>query len=176
MKNIFNLIGFQASWWACIFGTKYQYTFIGPFCMFVFLLIHLIYFRVKKEELILILLVSLIGTLIDTTLAYCGMIVYEGSYLYITFLAPLWITAMWAGFASTVNHSLAWLEEKPFLSFSMGLVAGPLSYFTAERFGVIIINGSAILYTAVLAIIWGFSVTFIFILNKKLKNPLNLSK
>lgn len=176
MKNLFNLIGFQVSWWLCILGTNYQFPYIGPLSMLVFLLIHFLYYRVDKKELILILLVLLIGTLIDTLFAYSGMIDYKGVYSSSILLAPLWITAMWAGFASTVNHSMAWLKEKPLITFLMGLFAGPLAYFTAEKFGIIRINGPTIICTAALAIIWGFSLRFIFILNKNLKIPDNLKK
>ena len=169
MKNLFNLIGFQVCWWLCILGVRFQFPFLGPVCMVVFLLIHCFGFRVEKSELKLILLVSLIGTLIDSMLAYSGIVEYEGTYSSLEWLAPLWITAMWAGFASTVNHSLAWLKERPFITITMGFIAGPVAYLTAEKFGAITMNGSAVMKNSLLAIIWGSSVRAIFIFNKRLR-------
>ena len=44
---------------------------------------------------------------------------------------------MWCGFSATINHSMYWLNNKWMLSFVLGLVFGPLSYITGEKFGAI---------------------------------------
>ncbi len=48
-------------------------------------------------------------------------------------LAPIWILALWANFALTLNHSLAWLQSRPWLAAALGAIGAPLAYFFAAR-------------------------------------------
>ena len=120
MKNLFNIIGFQLSWWACVLGVKYGYSYLGPLLMFLFIVIHFSIFKSQISELKLIVLFAFIGTIIDTAIANTGILIYNGSYSQELLIAPLWITAMWCGFCATINHSLMWLKEKWILCFFDG--------------------------------------------------------
>ena len=122
MKNLFNIIGFQLSWWACVLGVKYGYSYLGPLLMFLFIVIHFSIFKSQISELKLIVLFAFIGTIIDTAIANTGILIYNGSYSQELLIAPLWITAMWCGFCATINHSLMWLKEKWILCFLMGAI------------------------------------------------------
>ena len=50
-------------------------------------------------------------------------------------LAPYWIVAMWALFATTLNSSLGWLKGRPLLAALMGGFGGPLAYLAGHRLG-----------------------------------------
>jgi hypothetical protein len=168
MKNIFNILGFQISWWGCVLGVKNGLPYLGPVCMLLFLGVHFFYFKSNIQELKLIGIFSVIGTLTDTCLAYSGLLSYGGLYTKSTIIAPLWITAMWCGFCATVNHSLSWLKEKWVSSFILGAVFGPLSYIAGEKFGAIIFHSSLISINIILAIVWGLSMLSIFFTNKRI--------
>ena len=56
-------------------------------------------------------------------------------------LGPLWLMALWMSFATTVRHSLRWLNGRPILQASLGLIGGPLAYLTGESLGAITVNG-----------------------------------
>ena len=168
MKNIFNILGFQLSWWACVLGVKNGLPYLGPACMLLFLGIHFIYLKSNILELKLIIPFAVLGTLVDTGIAISGMLSYNGLYAQNIILAPLWITAMWGGFCATVNHSLSWLKEKLVSSFILGAIFGPLSYIAGEKFDAITFHSSLISICIVLAIIWGLSMSFIFFVNKRI--------
>ena len=48
-------------------------------------------------------------------------------------LAPVWIIVLWAGFALTLNHSLAFLKQHVLWSLLFGAIGGPLAYLGAAR-------------------------------------------
>ena len=168
MKNIFNILGFQLSWWACVLGVKNGLPYLGPACMLLFLGIHFIYLKSNILELKLVLIFAVLGTLVDTGIAILGILSYNGLYAQNIILAPLWITAMWGGFCATVNHSLSWLKEKLVSSFILGAIFGPLSYIAGEKFHAITFHSSLISICIALAIIWGLSMSFIFFVNKRI--------
>lgn len=168
MNKIFNIVGFQVSWWACVLGVKINMPYIGPGVMFLFLLVHFFYFSDGRYELKLVLIFALFGTLVDSIFAYSNMLSYKGIYTPDTSIAPLWITAMWCGFCSTVNHSLAWLKDRWVPAFLLGAVFGPLSYITGEKFGAIYFNSDLFTINIVLALVWGLSIPFIYWVNDRL--------
>ena len=168
MKNIFNILGFQLSWWACVLGVKNELPYLGPACMLLFLGIHFIYLKSNLLELKLVVAFAVFGTLVDTGIAISGLLSYNGLYAQNIILAPLWITAMWGGFCATVNHSLSWLKEKWVSSFMLGAIFGPLSYIAGEKFDAITFHSSLMSICIALAIIWGIIILFIFFVNKRI--------
>ena len=168
MKNIFNILGFQLSWWACVLGVKSGLPYLGPVCMLLFLGVHFIYLKSNSLELKLVVTFAVLGTLVDTGLAISGILSYNGLYAQNIILAPLWITAMWGGFCATVNHSLSWLKERWISSFILGAIFGPLSYIAGEKFDAITFHSSLTVTCIALAIIWGISMSSIFLVNKRI--------
>ena len=89
----------------------------------------------NRSEIFFIGFVGFLGAIVDTAFLQSSLIIYRG--LTLSFCAPLWIIAMWVGFAATINHSLSWLDGKWFMAFLLGAVFGPLSYITGLKFGAI---------------------------------------
>ena len=77
MKNIFNIIGFQVSWWGCVLGVKSGMTYLGPLLMLCFLTVHIVRFLDNYSEIKLIILFGIIGTVIDTSMAYSEILIYN---------------------------------------------------------------------------------------------------
>ena len=163
-KNIFNIIGFQTGWWACVLGTKNGYPHLGPLVMLIFLSIHFARLEIRNKELLFATLVGLIGTFVDTVFLQTNLIEYQG--VYTDNIAPLWITAMWIGFAATINHSLAWLNNKWIMSFALGAIFGPLSYYTGIKFEALHFEIS-VLTISILALLWGVVIPYLYYLNGK---------
>ena len=162
--NIFNIIGFQTGWWACVLGTKNGYPYLGPLVMSIFLFIHFSRLDNRNKEIFFAVLVGLIGTVVDTVLLQTKLIEYQG--VYTDNIAPLWITAMWIGFAATINHSLAWLNNKWIMSFALGAIFGPLSYYTGIKFEALHFEIS-VLTISILALLWGVVIPYLYYLNGK---------
>jgi cell division protein FtsW (lipid II flippase) len=52
-------------------------------------------------------------------------------------IAPYWMVAMWALFATTLNVSLRWLRPHVGLAALIGAVGGPAAYYAGARLGAI---------------------------------------
>ena len=48
---------------------------------------------------------------------------------------PVWIAALWFGFGTLPNASLAWLQGRWCLQFILGAMAGPLTYWAGVKLG-----------------------------------------
>ena len=168
MKNIFNIVGFQLSWWGCVLGVKNDMAYLGPGLMFVFILIHCYTYIQHNSEIKLIILFGLIGTLIDTSMAFTGILKYNGTYTPTTVMAPLWITAMWCGFAATVNHSLSWLKNNYFKSGLLGAIAGPTSYWAGVKFDAISFTSSSITALIIISFFYAVTVPLIYYVNEEM--------
>ena len=168
MNKIFNIVGFQASWWGCVLGVKAGMIYLGPILMLTFLAIHVVRILDKYAELKLIILFGFIGTLIDTSMAYFGILTYNGTYFPDTNIAPLWITSMWCGFSATVNHSLSWLHNRYAASAILGIISGPLSYLAGVKFGAIEFDVAPITAIVIISIYYGLTVPVMYWVNEKL--------
>ena len=78
---------------------------------------------------------TIIGYSWDSFLVHLSVIEYVYSDL--NSFAPLWIAAMWAMFATTLNASLTWLQERYLLSAILGAIFGPIAYYSAFQLGAI---------------------------------------
>ena len=168
--KVFNILGFQICWWICVLSAKTQMIYLGPFFMTIFIMIHFWKFTDNINEVKLIVIFGILGTIIDSMFMYFGILSYNGLYSEDILIAPLWITAMWCGFSATINHSMFWLNNKWILSFILGLVFGPLSYVTGAKFGAIYFFVDIKIIIVVLAIVWGISIPFIYWVNNRLEN------
>jgi hypothetical protein len=123
----FNILGFQAVWWACVLGAGAGWAWAGPLAAVAFAVLHLHATPTRARDLRLMVAAMLLGLVLDSGLAASGLLVYAasgGSDV----LAPAWILALWAGFALTLTHSLAWFAQRPLAAALFGLVGGPLAY------------------------------------------------
>ena len=135
--------------------------------MLMFIIIHF-YLTPNIKELNFIIMISIIGTIIDSGLLISGVIGYKGLYHQNIYIAPLWITAMWAGFSATANHSMAWLKGQGLLALLLGAIFGPLAYITGLQFNVIFFHLPFMIVSIILAITWAISIYMIFYINEKL--------
>lgn len=131
-----NFVLFQLGWLACVLGGASAYPWVGSLVVAGIIGIHLAYAEQVKPELILILCAIVIGTLWDSVLTSMGMMQFSNGTL-IEGLAPYWLIAMWALFATTLNVSLNWLKNRVVLSALLGLVGGPLAYYAGHRLGAV---------------------------------------
>ena len=166
INKLVNIIGFQSCWWACVLGSSFNWAYLGPFMMFLFLILHFYIHSFSLNELKIVIIVGIIGTIIDSSFQVTGIIEYKDSLS--SFLPPLWIISMWVGFAATINHSMDWLKNNILVGFAAGLVFGPLSYITGEKFSVINFNYSSVNPILILAIAWAFTIPILYFINEKI--------
>lgn len=89
------------------------------------------------------------GYLSDAVLYAGGLLVFSAD----GWLPPLWLAALWLGFAVSFPALFGWLRERPVLTAVLGGAGGTLSYFSALRLGAAS-TPDAVMFVCVLAPVW----------------------
>lgn len=135
---ILNFIFFQAAWFACVAGAAAGLPWLGVAVTFFMLVWHLYQAKQSKLELKLILLVLTIGAIFDQAILSFHLINYV-HHGWSTSIVPVWILALWLGFATTLNVSLSWMHGKTIIAVVFGAVGGPLAYLGAQKLGAVVL-------------------------------------
>lgn len=144
---IANAALFQATWFACVIGGAAGQPVWG-FLGVVALLWYSHWVGFFSRDLGVVLVLGLIGFGVDSAWISLGILDFGSAPL-----APSWIVALWLGFALTVNHSLGWLRQKPFLAALLAAAAAPVTYLAGERLGAVEIVQPAGLF--LISGVWG---------------------
>ncbi len=133
-RVVVNFILFQMGWFACVLGAAHGQPWLGTGIAAAIVAFHGYCAVRPAEEFKLLGIAVLIGLLWDSLLVMLGWIAYpNGTFL--TGVAPHWILALWALFATALNVSMHWLKQRLMIAVVLGAVCGPLSYWAAVRLG-----------------------------------------
>lgn len=133
-RTMFNFVVFQLVWFACVFGAGHDLALLGTLTVALAVAVHLMMARRWRPEAMLILIVTAIGLCWDSALVSLGLMSYPSGN-FAPGLAPHWILAMWALFATTLNLSMGWIKGRPGLAVLLGAIGGPLAYLAGHRLG-----------------------------------------
>ena len=157
-----NYVSVQVGWFACALGAARGVGWVGPVVVGVLLTVQLVLNPDRRRELTLIAIVGVLGTVVDSVKTATGFLGYREGYSGISWLCPLWITAMWLNFATTVNGALGWLKGRYALAAVLGAIAGPLNYLAGARMGAIDLNLDLGPTVVILALVWGMVIPLVF--------------
>lgn len=123
---LLNALLFQVGWFACVFGASRPWLLaVALACLAA----HFAWVARWRSEGRLVASVALFGCALDSFLLNLGVFDFGGD----SRLLPAWLALLWALFATTLNHSLAWSARRWWLGSLLGAVAGPLSYLAGAR-------------------------------------------
>jgi hypothetical protein len=105
MFTVYNIVAYQAAWFACVLGAAYGMPWIGAAVSFVVVAAHLALTRQWAVELKLIGAAIFVGLLVDTALLRSGHLWFV-SGTWPEAVAPYWVLSLWGAFATTLNYSL----------------------------------------------------------------------
>lgn len=125
-----NAVGFQFVWLAAVAGAGHGVWWAGPLALFLFAAWHLARSPCRRADLQLLSIAVALGWVLDSAWIQLGLVQFAAPLPWHG-MAPLWILALWAGFALTLNHSLAPLGARPWLAALFGASGGPLAYWIA---------------------------------------------
>ncbi len=131
-----NFVLFQYGWFACVLSAAALAPWFGAVSAIAVAAIHLWLAPRPQAELALILAAVAIGTLWDSLLVALGWLRYPSGEI-TPWLAPYWIIALWALFATTLNVSLRWLRGRTALAAAFGAFGGPLAFYAGHRLGAV---------------------------------------
>ncbi|MDJ0881576.1 MAG: DUF2878 domain-containing protein [Gammaproteobacteria bacterium] len=136
IRLIINFVLFQLGWFACVLGGAWNLPWLGTVSVMAILAYHLSTADDRLNESSLIGIAVLLGFVWDSILVATGLLTYQ-SGMFHSELAPHWIIAMWALFASTLNVSLSWLKDRYFVALIFGAAGGPLAYYAGLKLGAV---------------------------------------
>jgi len=148
---LFQFLGFDVAWASAVAGGAGGWPWLGGLPALGMLALHLfVSRRVLWAEVRLVLAITLFGILLETGFSGAGLVRFTGTPV-LGVLPPVWVWALWLGFASLPNGSLTWLQGKTGLQMLLGLVFGPLAYWTGAKMGAAAMPTGAALFVIGLA-------------------------
>lgn len=166
---LINMASFYIGWFACLQGAIRNLPWLGALVMAALLALHLFLTENRAQELRFILVTGLLGSGLDSLLMLSGLYTFTNHTL--AWLCPVWMTALWMGFASTLNHSMRWLHGRYVLACLLGASGGPLSYYVGMHIGVLTFVPSLLVTLAVLAVVWSLVVPGLLWLARNMTRP-----
>lgn len=159
---LFNFLAFEAAWFCAVTGGAAGRGLLLSLPVLAVVVIHLAINRARlQSELGLIAAVTLFGVLLEAGFMGAGLIRYAGT-VEGQALPPIWIAALWFGFGTLPNASLAWLKGRWGLQALLGAIAGPLTYWTGVKLGAATLPGDGGLFAIGLA--WALALPAIFLM------------
>jgi hypothetical protein len=120
----------------------------------------------RRSDLRMLAIALAMGVVADSLLAATGVLAFASPWPW-TFAAPVWILAMWAGFALTLNHSMAFLHGRWLMAAGFGAIGGPLAYWGAARgFDAVDFSLGLPIALASLAVVWGVAMPALYALHR----------
>ncbi len=151
--QILNALLYQGAWFACVLGAAQGRAGLGIATASAVIAIHLLLAKQAKPEVGLILIAVLTGTVFESLLVMSGWISMPAETLWAN-ITPLWMVALWAAFATTLNVAMRALRQRYLLVALIAAVGAPLAYLAGAKLGALQwINAPFAL--AMIAVGWG---------------------
>jgi hypothetical protein len=168
VSKLFNAVGFQLCWAACVLGAGNAHEWIGAACVAVWSAIHLARTRAKLRGIAALACVGFFGSIVDTLQLALGLVTYSG-WAPFGLLAPLWIAALWIAFATTFDSSLAWIAHRRWVCAALGAAGAPLSYLGGAQAGALELADPSWRSLGGIALIWSCAVPLSVALHRALQ-------
>lgn len=164
-KQFLLFVASYVGWFVCIYAGKYQlevYSYLVP-VLYLFLLHS--FSKISKKQTLAFTLLFSVGFLFDSISLQLGWIQLVNSS--ISWGLPHWLVSMWLLFVFSIPLYSGWLARNYKITAILGLILGPLTYYSGTTFEVLLIekNASLIIY----GIFWGLYFPFSLWLYQKLK-------
>lgn len=166
-----NVLGFQAVWFASVIGAANGLPWAGPLAAMVYAAVHFAWTPDRRGDLRMLAIALAMGIVADSLLAATGVLAFASPWPW-TFAAPVWILAMWAGFALTLNHSMAFFRGRLWTAAAFGALGGPLAYWGAARgFDAVEFSLGLPIALGALAVLWGVAMPALYVLHRSATTP-----
>ena len=165
MIIIINFVLFQLAWFFCVLGAAKAMPWLSVAATAIILLWHFKMAKQAKPEALLLLISLAIGATFDQAMLSYGLIDYA-HHGWSDNIVPVWILALWLGFATALNVTLRWMRGRHLIAIIFGAIGAPLAYLSAAKLGALTLQGTAT-YIA-LGIGWAIITPLLLIISTKL--------
>jgi hypothetical protein len=135
-RKIYNFLAFNVGWFACVLAAADGLWMVGPQVMALLMFVHCLLAVRPLREAGFLLFAGLLGTALDSLQMGLGHLVFPGG-IWLAGVCPLWMTALWIGFASLFSESLQWLRGRYVPGAVLGAIGGVLAYYGGARMGAL---------------------------------------
>lgn len=149
---------FYGGWFYCVQSVVNCNQFQGALVIGIILIYLFIVSNHRLADLIMLITITLFGSITDTLYAYTGFIQYKCVHETLPWLAPYWLVSLWMLFATLIRESFAWLYGRWTLAIVLGSAGGVSSYLAAMRMGAASFLVSESTGIIILAIMWAMIV------------------
>lgn len=160
-KLLLNGLLFQLGWFACVLGGD-GWALLSTA---IILALHQKYLVSNRREWLAIAAVTAIGFGVDNSLAYFDVFQFQTARL---INIPIWLLCIWALFASSLLHSLAWLRHRLIWSVLLAAVAGPASYLAGSKMASVTLLEPVFLSLWPIAVCWAVLMPLLLRLSSRL--------
>ncbi len=165
ISKAINLLLYQALWFACLIGAGRGQPWLGVAVAVLVVGVRLGMTTDLRRDAILIAASAVIGYVLDSALVFAGLLRFP-AHAQLAGPSPLWMVALWAGFATTLNGSLSVLRGRPIVAAVVGLVGGPLAYIAGEKLSAIEIGSPRGMAFLAIAVEWADALPILIQLNR----------
>jgi hypothetical protein len=149
-----NAILYQLTWLAAVGGAGRGWWWAGPAMALAFAAWQLGTSRTRRADFLLVLFAAALGLAVDSLFVQGGLLRYAAAAPW-SHLAPAWILSLWAAFALTLNHSLAYLKTHLPAAAVLGGIGAPLAYWAAASgFGALTFPADPARSLVTLTVVW----------------------
>jgi hypothetical protein len=131
-RVIANIVGNQCVWLCAVAGAGRGWAWPGVVAAAAFVLWQLAIAPHPRVEVRLVVLALAVGLVVDGVAGGLGWLVYDVPQG-VSWLAPVWILALWAAFAVMLTVSMKALQTRLALAALLGGLGAPLAYLAAAR-------------------------------------------
>lgn len=167
MRLIINVAIIYAAWFATVLAAAGGQPLTAAAFSIAAAAINVSMARKRLPECRLVLQVAAVGILFDSIVINFGLAKYASPGVIAQF-PPLWMISLWMAFATTINVSLAWLQQRLPLASALAAIGGPLSYYAGARLGGMIFSEPLWLSIAAIAILWAAAFPLILWLARRI--------
>lgn len=132
-RVIGNFILFQLLWFAAVLGAAQGASWWALPVLVAMLAWTPMTGAALMPDLRLVAIGIAIGIVFEICFIASGAIAYQAQWS--NWAPPLWIIALWAGFAMSFNHSMAWMCRRPLVACVFGGIGAVLSLLAGMRLG-----------------------------------------
>jgi len=164
--KLLNALMFFIGWFFCVTNAARGRPLLGLSISLFIVGIHLVFIKNKLKEFLLIVASVIAGFCVETMLIKFYVLRYASPNAVWPGYAPFWVLGLYALFATTINHSLAWLRPLQFVAALFGFLGAILSYSAGEYLGAVefvIPRGGSVM---AVGIFWFVLMPMLYLLNE----------
>ena len=156
MSLLVNVVLYQIGWFAIVLGAAHGRPWLGSGVALALVAIHLILAHGRLRQVSLIFVAAIVGLGLDSLQLSLGIFRFP-SGMVVDWLAPPWDVVLWMQFATILPFCLIWLSRRYVLSSVLGLVGGPLAFYTGEQLGAVLFLPPRAVHFMLLGLVWAMA-------------------